>query len=387
MSDTVAAAPTAHELLLALAGWVDDDLLATGRELVAVGEEVPALELLVASLAAGRIALPEPVRAALVDTAVALRVEPHADRALPPGLPPRETTHRFAAGAGSPDVAVRVAGIGRNLPVVARSGARVSLAWRLTPAGPAPGPLPHPVLLAAVQAGGPVEVLAYQLGAALARAGIAASVEAFVDGTALPPYHLAAQAEALPLDRAADETAPGPGVLPDDGPQAATSGPASGSASASGPAPTSGPGPGPGSPTSQAPAGQAGPGPVDGPPGTPTYETSEHVKVPDGGCPDIAAPDNAPPGAERRDVTDTGPATATAPPSDTVGPDVSGGGDGHIAAGGAAGDAAGAGTVGAAPAASGTPDPTDLTGPASGPSGSPSGPAPEARPRPAPPPP
>ncbi|RZT89075.1 hypothetical protein EV383_6032 [Pseudonocardia sediminis] len=239
MSETVAAAPTAHELLLALAGWVDDDLLATGRELVAVGEEVPALELLVASLAAARTALPSPLRDALVDAAVALRVEPHADRALPPGVPPGETAHRFAAEAGPADVAVRVAGIGTNLPVVARSGARVSLVWRLTPAGAAPGPLPHPVLLAAVQTGGPVEVLAYQLGAALARAGVPASVEAFVDGTALPPYHLAALSEALPLDPTADDAAPapaaapsgvpaapGPGATPAGAPEAPDSGPA-----------------------------------------------------------------------------------------------------------------------------------------------------------------
>ena len=48
----------AYRLLLELAGRVDDDLLAAGRELVAVGEEGHALELLVAELVAGRVELP-----------------------------------------------------------------------------------------------------------------------------------------------------------------------------------------------------------------------------------------------------------------------------------------------------------------------------------------
>lgn len=231
MSETTAPAPPAHDLLLALAGWVDDDLLATGRELVAVGEEVPALELLVAALAAGRTALPEPVRASLVEAALALRVEPRADRALAPGAPAGDTTHRFSADAGPADVAVRVAEVASTLPVVARSGARVSLAWRVTPAGTAPGPLPHPVLLAAVGAGGPVEVLAYQLGASLARAGVLASVEAFAEGAELPPYHLAALDLALPLDPAAGAD---PGTVGPDPATAPGAGPPSGAATGPG---------------------------------------------------------------------------------------------------------------------------------------------------------
>ena len=46
--------PTVHELLLALAGRLDDDLLAWARELVAVGEEGQAVELATAALAAER---------------------------------------------------------------------------------------------------------------------------------------------------------------------------------------------------------------------------------------------------------------------------------------------------------------------------------------------
>ena len=44
MDETTAPA-SPHELLLRLAGRVDDDLLADARELVAVGEDGHALEL------------------------------------------------------------------------------------------------------------------------------------------------------------------------------------------------------------------------------------------------------------------------------------------------------------------------------------------------------
>ena len=79
----------------------------------------------------------------------------------------------------------------------------------------APGPLPHPVLLAAMDDPRPAEVLAYQLGTTLGRAGVPASVEAFVDGSALPPYQQAALAEARPLDPAegAGGALPGDDVL------------------------------------------------------------------------------------------------------------------------------------------------------------------------------
>ena len=45
MPDTVTTALSTHELLLALAGRVDDDLLAGCRELVAFGEDGQAFEL------------------------------------------------------------------------------------------------------------------------------------------------------------------------------------------------------------------------------------------------------------------------------------------------------------------------------------------------------
>src|SRR5947199_6745889 len=62
-----------HQLLLGLAGHVDDDLLSWVRELVAVGEEARAVSLVTAAVVAERIRLPEPVRAALAGAGRAAR--------------------------------------------------------------------------------------------------------------------------------------------------------------------------------------------------------------------------------------------------------------------------------------------------------------------------
>ncbi|MBP2365026.1 hypothetical protein [Pseudonocardia parietis] len=185
-----------YRLLLQLAGRVDDDLLATGRELVAVGEEGHALELLVAELVAGRVTLPAKVRRDLVAEAAARRIQPDADLGLPRGdraggaLP-----HRFTAD-GPAD---RTADLARALAEVAGPDGGWLLAWRVTPAGSAPGPLPHPVLLGRAADDGSAEVLTYQAQSALTRTGITASVEVHDDGDPDTTYHRAARAVALPL--------------------------------------------------------------------------------------------------------------------------------------------------------------------------------------------
>ncbi len=226
MSDAVAAAPSpGHELLLGLAGWVDDDLLAIGRELVAVGEEAGALELLVASLAADRTVLPHPVRAGLAD-AVERRIGGDLARLLPPGAPlPDRTAHVFAADAGDLESTTRIGEVVAGLAAVARSGARTAVTWRLTPAGAAPGPLPHPVVLLVLDDPAPAEVLTYQVGAALARAGVTASVEAFADGAVLPPYQRAALAAAGASLGTASAGAPGGDRPPLAPPSATATGP------------------------------------------------------------------------------------------------------------------------------------------------------------------
>ncbi|MEQ3552157.1 hypothetical protein WIS52_16920 [Pseudonocardia nematodicida] len=193
-------------LLLQLAGRVDDDLLATGRELVAVGEEGHALELLVAELVASRTPLPGVVRGALVAEAAARRVQPDADGCLPRAddgvadhgsldrSAPDGGPHRFTArGPAGRDAAIADA----LADVPAPHG--WSLAWRRTPAGSAPGPLPHPVLLSRAADGDSAEILTYRAQAALGRAGIAASVEVAGSGDPEPGYHRDARDVAEPL--------------------------------------------------------------------------------------------------------------------------------------------------------------------------------------------
>lgn len=185
-----------HELLLELAGWVDDDLLGWARELVAVGEDDQAVELIVGTLLADRLALPARVRDAVVAVAHGSGVEPDPDGALE--LPSGGTApeHRFGpTDAGLPgfdDALAEVAG--RMVP-----HSQVWRAWRLTPSGGCPGPVPHPVVLVELGPGGGLapDVVAYRVCDALRRAGYPASVEVFGPSTAVPDYHQAAMRDAV----------------------------------------------------------------------------------------------------------------------------------------------------------------------------------------------
>src|SRR5690349_22394399 len=129
MDDTTAPG-SPHELLLRLAGRLDDDLLADARELVAVGEDGHALELVTAALAADATPLPPPVRAELVNAAAAARIDLDADAALAPAAPDTPA-HRFSATA---DADVPVVAAVRELPNRLREGVRLRLTWRQTPA-------------------------------------------------------------------------------------------------------------------------------------------------------------------------------------------------------------------------------------------------------------
>lgn len=179
-----------HELLLALAGRIDDDLLAWCRELVAVGEDARALELLTATLIADRTPLPGSDRAALVRAARTARTDLGADTALAPAADD-DTAHRFDAALPGVD---HLAAALDALPARQVAGLRTWATMRVTPAGTAPGPLPHPVVLVEVGADDqrPVDVLAYQLAIACARAGAPAAVEVVVADAPRPRYQQAA---------------------------------------------------------------------------------------------------------------------------------------------------------------------------------------------------
>jgi hypothetical protein len=194
---------TTHDLLLALAGRVDDDLLRWARELVALGEDARAVEMLTASLVAARAVLPPPVRSALVAAAHTARTDLGPAAALPPPRPETGTEHRFSTPRGDDPVAGAVL----EFPARPLTGCSVLLTRRLTPAGSAPGPLPHPVVLVRVHDHTRrSDVLAYQLGAALERAGAPASVEVLPADGPVPGYHAAALDAAVELrEDVADE--------------------------------------------------------------------------------------------------------------------------------------------------------------------------------------
>ncbi len=203
--DETTASGSPHDLMLRLAGRVDDDLLADARELVAVGEDGHALELVTAALAADGTPLPPSVRAELVAAARTARIDLDAEAALAPAAADT-AAHRFTAQSSD---AAAVGDVVRQLPGRVRDGVRLRLAWRLTPAGSAPGPLPYPVLLVETPEGGrPPEVLAYQVAAALARFDVYAAVEVLTSGRPMPAYHAAALRDSVPLENGAPDNRP-----------------------------------------------------------------------------------------------------------------------------------------------------------------------------------
>jgi hypothetical protein len=197
--------PDAHELLLELAGRLDDDLLAWARELVAVGEEGQAVELASAALAAERVVLPPALRAAVVAASRAAHTDLDVETELAPAVPEDVTGHRFDASAGSGD---RVAAVLAGLPARRLAGCTLHLTWRRTPAGAAPGPVPRAVVLVETGPDRSPDVLAYLLTTELDRAGVPASVEVFTTGNVLPAYHAAALRSARRIEVGASVIAP-----------------------------------------------------------------------------------------------------------------------------------------------------------------------------------
>src|SRR5581483_4340572 len=184
--------------LLSLAGLIDDELLGWCRELTAVGESDYALELVTAAVAADHVRVPEAVHAALSRTA-----KGQPGLSLPAPDPAPVMTHRFLADPAS--VGHSTSGrspvdVLHTLPTRLVRGCRLWLSWRLTPAGSAPTPVPHPVLLLETADGGGADVLAYQVADLLGQAGVFASVEVFGAGAALDEYHRAALAASVPLE-------------------------------------------------------------------------------------------------------------------------------------------------------------------------------------------
>jgi hypothetical protein len=190
-----------HDLLLGLAGRLDDDALADAREMLASAEVDRALEFLVGCLVAGRIAITGGQRAELdaLLTQVYMDAAGAADRLLVDDAAASHVAgrHRFGGGpAGGESAGHGVAEAARRVLDVLPDVRSVWAVWRLTPAGAVSGPVPHRVVLVGVGPNGFAPATSYRLEHALRRAGIRASVEVLRDGTEAPDYHHSAMQHA-----------------------------------------------------------------------------------------------------------------------------------------------------------------------------------------------
>ncbi|MGQ0841283.1 hypothetical protein [Actinokineospora sp.] len=200
-----------HDLLLALAGRLDDDALADARELLASTEVDRALELLVGCLAAGPIAVSADEHAQLLELVLSVHCDPAVVERLVVAEHEAVTRHRFIAGKidgvgaeqGVAEAASRVLDV---LPDIRAAWA----VWRLTPAGAATGPVPHRVVLIGVGPAGFAPATAFRVEHALRRAGLTASVEVLRDGTEPSDYHHTAMryAAEVPLGRPVPPNSP-----------------------------------------------------------------------------------------------------------------------------------------------------------------------------------
>lgn len=192
-----------HDLLLTMAGRLDDDALADARQMLASAELDRSLEFLAGCLVAGRVVLTHDQHAELASL--------FADTFLDPSVIDRIMVtdrmnigrHRFAFGSvdgreperGVADAVRPVLGV---LPDV-RS---MWCVWRLSPAGPASGPVPHLLVLVGIGPGGFAPATTYRVEEALRRNGIRASVEVLMDGVEPGEYHKEAMRNArqIPFD-------------------------------------------------------------------------------------------------------------------------------------------------------------------------------------------
>ncbi|MPZ84804.1 MAG: hypothetical protein GEV28_32240 [Actinophytocola sp.] len=179
-----------HDFLLSLAGRLDDDALGDARQMLASAELDRSLEFVAGCLAAGGVVVTGVQHRELE----ALFADTYLDPSVIDRVIVRDGVslgrHRFAVGAvegREPDRGVHEAikPVLEVLPDV-RS---VWCVWRLTPAGPVSGPVPHKVVLVGVGPGGFAPATAYRVEYALRRAGIRASVEVLVDGNQPTDYH------------------------------------------------------------------------------------------------------------------------------------------------------------------------------------------------------
>lgn len=188
--DRIALPIRVHDFLLACAGRIDDDALTDARELLAMAELDRAVELITASLVAGRIRLSADERDELLDLVDAVRSSPAlVDRVLVDDNAPLPR-HRFTTGGmedPAPETGVLEA-VGRVVEVLPDIRS-LSCVWRTTPAGAPAGPVPQRLVIVETGPDGFAPSTAYRVEQALRRAGIRAAVEVVQAGSELSDYH------------------------------------------------------------------------------------------------------------------------------------------------------------------------------------------------------
>lgn len=185
-----------HNVLLALAGRLDDSALSDARELVARSHLDDAAELTVGALISGRIVVrPAEQR----ELALVLEMS-RSDASLADQLTVGDTvpgfTHRFSRD-NDPDAGIADA-LGRTLEVLPDLRS-VHAVWRNTPAGSVPGPLPQRVVLVEVGPEAHPPAVAFRVDDALTRSGIRSVVEVTGPSADRTEYHEAAVAAATPV--------------------------------------------------------------------------------------------------------------------------------------------------------------------------------------------
>ncbi|WP_439662698.1 hypothetical protein ACSHWB_15370 [Lentzea sp. HUAS TT2] len=178
-----------HDLLLSMAGRVDDAALSQAREFLAVGELDRSIELLVGTLLAGTIPVLPDERAAITW----ILHEVRSDASLTDRLPVAEmlpfVRHRFTSATDpASDIAADLTRAVSVLPDI-RS---VRCVWRSSPTGSTPGPLPQRVVLVDIGPQGFAPATAYRVDSVLRKAGVRAAVEVLTTGVQLSEYHASA---------------------------------------------------------------------------------------------------------------------------------------------------------------------------------------------------
>ncbi|AIJ26734.1 hypothetical protein [Amycolatopsis methanolica] len=177
-----------HNLLLGLAGRLDDSLLSEARELIARARLDEAAELTTGALIAGRLPVREAERHELALVLELTRSDATLADQLVVNDPEAETgvLHRFT-GDNHPEHGIADA-LDRTLQVLPDLRS-VHAVWRNTPAGSVPGPLPQRVVLVEIGPEGNPPAAAYRIDAALRRAGIRSVVEVTGPSTERSRYH------------------------------------------------------------------------------------------------------------------------------------------------------------------------------------------------------